>query len=267
MRDSLKLTTIPKLRVQNHSGFTLIEALMALGLLGIVLAGFTAMFSLMNNQTRSLSEKLALADAKNHLISLLSDGRICDFLVKNNGPWTSLFPMTFDSSHIGSSSPPSIALNQILGGPSTTSPVIFEVQKSINPQFPWIVVQGIALTGILGSPSDNEFPATVTIRFDASKMQGSQKPIETHVILRTSGAGNIKTITGCTRVSIGKSIGTTVSNVKSFHSSCTDTWPDPHALHHCLTACSRYCKSVGFSGGTMSEWNPGINVAVCDCNP
>ena len=60
---------------------------------------------------------------------------------------------------------------------------------------------------------------------------------------------------------------TTLTDLHTFNSGCPANPASSNELMFCLSACNRYCRSKGYSGGTMTEVDPGIDEADCACIP
>ena len=265
-----------------QSGQTLIQVLIAIGIMAIMMSAFTTMIVNVTHENQALSEKVATLDTQSQLINVLSSGQICDFLLTNDGPWLpGTRPLTFDASTIGTLSSPSFELNSILSNPTNTSSLLYEVGKPLSAYAPRLTIQSIRITGLQGNSTDSRFPATLTISVDPGKLSRPIAPATAQINIVTTGAGSIKTITGCTRALAGARVSTTITQLHALHSSCgplsgykffdspfgSGSLSSGGLLHHCLTACSRYCRQLGYSGGTMPEYSESSGVAACDCIP
>ena len=70
--------------MKNSKGFSLVEVLVTIGLLGIISAGITSMILSQNKQTRALAENLAAQDLYKSMISGLSNSEVCKFILSKH---------------------------------------------------------------------------------------------------------------------------------------------------------------------------------------
>lgn len=77
-------------------------------------------------------------------------------------------------------------------------------------------------------------------------------------------AGTIKSTTHA------QNVQTTKTNLATYHPDCNslNTFGRGGDFLVCNSACSRHCRqALGYSGGTLVEWQTGTDVAFCDCIP
>lgn len=86
-------------RRRYESGFSLIESLVAVAIMGIVSAAVASMFVTMQSENRALAENLAARDLTQSLLRSLGDGNVCQYLL------TKPVALTFDSTQVAAGKP------------------------------------------------------------------------------------------------------------------------------------------------------------------
>jgi type II secretory pathway pseudopilin PulG len=171
----------------NSRGTSLVEILVASGILLTLLVGITSILGSQWQEVRALNEKLAAADLEKLMIASLGDGAFCTHLATTGN-------LTFNASDL-TRNPQTVNLGSILrAGPSPTAVPIVEVQKAILPS---VVPQTIVLSEIQGLPSDTVYTAKIVVNFDNSKLVRAIKPPSASVTIRTSGNAGSKKIEQC----------------------------------------------------------------------
>lgn len=184
--------------LKNSSGFSLIEALVAIAVGLMVSYGLVTMQLNQQKETKSITEKMLILDFEKLLLQTLSDGSVCTFMLTNTS-YDPANPKTFDETLIGSATPPVIQLpgNQIVG--STAATVAAGPFLAKNGQRPFadrnLVVNTIALKNIqtLGPTS---YRAEFEIDFDQTLLVRSSKPIRLSTVLRTDNSSP-RRVTSC----------------------------------------------------------------------
>jgi type II secretory pathway pseudopilin PulG len=142
--------------VRNERGQSLVQILVAVGLMGILMAAFAQMMTNQMRETKALSEKLASLDLEKLLIAALADGSVCGHVLNNPAP------LTFDSTKPlpqyieGPPGQPIKLYTSIVHnppGPDVPGPVAAEVGKPASAMVPSLTVQRIrlAITDKVGS--------------------------------------------------------------------------------------------------------------------
>jgi Tfp pilus assembly protein PilV len=87
--------------IRKSTGASLIETMISVGILSITVVAFATLTTNQQKNNRALSEKIAALDLSNVLIRTIANNSVCSFFLTNPNP------AVFDSTKIGSNSPPS----------------------------------------------------------------------------------------------------------------------------------------------------------------
>jgi uncharacterized membrane protein YgcG len=208
--------------LRNSRGNLLVQVLVASVISGIVMAGMISMLQYQNKEMRALTEKMASLDLYRSITETISN--TCSFQMSQLAS-----PPTFNPSLItASSNPPAIDLgNKLFATASATGPLIAEVGKAASPSSNTLIVKSIQLTGIncagCANPSaQSSFEATLQINFDEAKMVRAIRPVTSKVILQTSDAGALKSVTACQSGSSGGGGGGSSHSSGGLYGYCSD---------------------------------------------
>lgn len=147
---------------------------------------------------RALSEKMAVLDVQSGLHLAMSDGGICSFELTNAGAWIASAPATFDSSTIGTSTPPTISLNQILTTGSASAPVLLGVGSPVSDTLNYATVQSIQIGNIAPDPTTaNRYTASLQVTINPVGLVRPIRPISVPITLNTSASGSTQTVANC----------------------------------------------------------------------
>lgn len=158
----------------NNKGQSILQALIAIAILGIAMMGFLTMQSAQQKEMKASEEKMGVLSIKNLLLNVLMDGTVCKFELKNK---------TFNTSSQAAIDAVSIPINQFHLKNNNTSPIILKV-SSTTPALPdskSLFVNSIKLTNLVGAGTD--YAAEWVISFDSSKLVRSLKPISIPVLI------------------------------------------------------------------------------------
>lgn len=156
----------------NTKGLSIVEVLIAVGIMAIVGAAMISLISSQAKETRSLQEKLGLLDFEKLLISNFADGSICSYMLSDPS-YDATNPKTFDETQIGSATPPEIILTKLIGSTTGTVSDTNSLAQAGNalPGHSSLVVDRIRITDIQDQGGNN-YRASIEVSFNASKMVG-----------------------------------------------------------------------------------------------
>jgi type II secretory pathway pseudopilin PulG len=177
------------------SGFSIVEILIASGMLGILILGFISFMVMQQKEAKSLSQKLNTLDLEKLLMATLADGTVCTFELANPAASTNN-PIKFDSTALPTTSP--IAISQIRASAISTAPNIVQAGAFV-PGSKELTISDISLSNISSAGIPDLFLGELNISFDESKLVHPLKPIKFRVTLRTnaSSPNNNKEIQSC----------------------------------------------------------------------
>ena len=158
----------------NIKGVSIVETLMAVGIMSIMMVGFTSMISNQHKETKSVSEILAGLDLQKNLISVLSHGSVCSYILNNPTQ------LSFDSRSLPQTLTPTLPIyaNVSAGVPGA---IITQVGQPASTYSASMIVDSIKLRIISGSGT--MYTANWIIEFDKSKSVRPHKPIMVSTVL------------------------------------------------------------------------------------
>ena len=177
--------------LKNAKGLSIVEVLVAAGIMTIIMAGFTSMLMSQNKETKALSEVLASFDLQKTLVGSLSDGTVCGYVLNN----PTAIPFNSTALPFTIVLPANRPLYAGVSGGVPTVPVA-QVNAAASPFAKSLVVKEIKLT--ITSGSGNKFFGQWQIDFDPALSVRAHKP----AIIGTVLTANITTptaatVTGC----------------------------------------------------------------------
>lgn len=173
----------------NQNGMSILETLIAFGIMAILMAGFSSMILNQQKETKYVAEMLAGLDLQKNLINVLADGSVCKYILNNPTE------LKFNSNNLPRTIKPSLPI--YAGVPSGTPGVaVAQVGKPASAYSSSMVVKSIELEIISGTGSS--FTGNWIIDFDETKSVRTHKPITVSAILYAdiSDPSNAK-ITDC----------------------------------------------------------------------
>ncbi|MGZ3721884.1 MAG: type IV pilus modification PilV family protein, partial [Bdellovibrionales bacterium] len=177
-----------QLSLQNQRGQSLVQVLIAAGIMGIILM---AMASMQTNQARensALSQKMAALDMQKTLTNVLLDGAVCTYILNNPAA------LTFNSTTITPATPqiltPSLPIyaSYSVGPPVNIGPALVTVGTPASAITDSLVITSIQLE-ITGAPAPLpppgpgvKFSGNWRIKFDNNKLV---RPIHDVIVTTT----------------------------------------------------------------------------------
>ncbi|MGZ3768852.1 MAG: prepilin-type N-terminal cleavage/methylation domain-containing protein [Bdellovibrio sp.] len=175
-------------RIANRKGMTIIEVMVAIGIMSIVLAGMTTMQINMQKETKALTEKMAVLDLEKFLISTLADGSICT---------AELTPSILNGSssfsvNVGNPSKTSIVLpSGIHSSITDPSKVLVQPGALISPlSNVKVKPNGVTVSNFANAGTDL-YTATINVEFESDNLVRSLKPISVKTMVNTDPGGKI----------------------------------------------------------------------------
>lgn len=188
----------PRDPLLNSKGFSLVEVLVATGILAILTAGIATLLNSQNKEIRSMSERVAATDLQRVLQSTLGSGNSCVYALNNPTPLTfnslAPFPQTLD---LGAQSPPRVIYSYVgTGTPPLLGPKLLEVGMPASAVSNAIVTKGIKLE--ITSGAGNKYMANWIIDLDETKTVRASKAVRVSTVLTVdTTVPTAATIVGC----------------------------------------------------------------------
>jgi len=183
-------------------GFSLIEVLIAISLMGITTLGFITMMDYQHKDMRVISEKLATFDLHKAMLSTMTNS-ICDFVLLDPTQSEVAVPPNRSKSVFDSTNPAdAITLQKIPSQASVLGiahPVaVAAVASSVSAMASNVVVSAIQIFNFTNVAPDL-YQAELQINFDPTKMSKALRPLSLNIWLTTDSLSpaNAKVSRGC----------------------------------------------------------------------
>lgn len=166
-----------KKNLQTQNGFSIIEALIAIGIISIGFYAMSTFVSVQQKETRALNENLDKIDLRNLLESTLADGTVCTFEVQ-------VSPLFLDPAKIKTGPVPSFRLTKIHSSDDAAAPAVLEVGGTYGSNAS-IKVQNIVLNIIKDDADPDKFTGEFVVTLDPASLVRPLKPITVQTIIYT----------------------------------------------------------------------------------
>ncbi|MGZ3722108.1 MAG: hypothetical protein ACXVA9_04205 [Bdellovibrionales bacterium] len=184
-----------------NSGQALIQAIVAVAILGIVMAGFSTMMSSQSRQTQTLNQKLAQIDLLRVLSSTMSDVNVCTYILVNPPP------LPFDPQNIPTKPALAFPVTKVPVSGSATAATLFvaDGKTHASPMTDALVIKSMEFTDIVcgATPclaTTNLFTANFQIDFDGTKLNMPLAPLKFPVSFITTGPAGAQKVSACVGV-------------------------------------------------------------------
>ncbi|MGZ3722107.1 MAG: hypothetical protein ACXVA9_04200 [Bdellovibrionales bacterium] len=230
-----------------NSGQALIQAIIAVAILGIVMAGFSTMMSSQSRQTQTLNQKLAQIDLLRVLSSTLSDANVCTYILVNPAP------LPFDPTNIPTKPPLAFPITKVpvSGAPTAATIFVADGKTPASPMTDSLVIKSMEFTDIVcgATPclnTTNLFTANFQIDFDGTKLNTPLAPLKFPVSFTTTGPAGAQKVSAC--VGSGSTTGGPVT-------------PGTISIPMVGTGCSTF-KVPDYNTLTVQLWGGGASGSV-----
>lgn len=181
--------------LNNQSGMSIVEVLVALGLMGILTSAMISILSTQSKEMKGMGEVLGRGELDKTLITTLADGSVCTYIftpasISGLSPASTLFnsatTMPFQA----------FTMTEIPLVSSSTSPVAAKTGQTASTSSNSLVVQQIAVN-ITGNPLTNKFTGNITVSFNQTKLVRALPNLVYPITLQTTGSGATTQVTAC----------------------------------------------------------------------
>ena len=165
--------------LKNNTGMSLIEIMISMGILSIMMFSFMSMMQSQQKEAKALSEVIATLDLQKTVISALSDGSVCKYVLNNPAP------ITFNALALPQTVTPSLPVYSNVNGGIPSLPLV-KVGDAISPYSSTMIVKSIEFEITSGSGSD--FMGQWVIKFDETKSVRSHKPVYVSALIKVDSS-------------------------------------------------------------------------------
>lgn len=192
-RSATHIQDSKRFRVNNPLGVSIVEILVAMGIMMIVMSGIISMTMSQHKEARAISEKLAILDAEKLLISSLANGTICTAELASI-TFNPSGPHVIDTTNISAQV---ITLPQLHASPKAGSPALVVANQSVSPMAPQLLVDSIQFKNFVFAGLDNNYLADLEISFKNSVRTLLPITIKMNIKTDPTDPPNAKKITNC----------------------------------------------------------------------
>lgn len=165
----------------NKKGISIIEVLVATGIMAILMAGFASMMLSQNKETRAVAEILSAQDLMKSMIGSLAKGDVCYYILSTK---------TFNASQVVAGNPQIIDIgNQpiysSMAASGTPGPVLIKKGDKASAYTSSLEIESIQFevtTGTIVGPNGN-FQGRWIVNFDGSKSVRKLKPLSVTAVI------------------------------------------------------------------------------------
>ena len=181
----------------NNVGLSIVETLVALGIMSIMMFGFSAMMFNQNKEVKSVGEILAIQDLQKTLSSAMTDVNLCTYTL---GITSASSTVVFDARQlpvsINFNGPIYSGIRAVSGAAPILGPAIVQRGQPVSPSNSSVVVNSIRLEIQAGS-LDN-YVGRWIVDFDNSKTTRPHKPVYITTLLKVDDSNKSAAIMfGC----------------------------------------------------------------------
>lgn len=192
--------------LRDEAGQSLVQVLVSLGIMTILIAAMTSMYSFQAKENAALAEKVGSLDLARMISTSLTNGSICNALFAA-GNLTNPASITFDASTVSPGTPYTLAVNQIPSGAAGAPIVAAGARASTLSSSLFVLPAGGAPPGIEIAVTGLAPPvAVLRVRFDPTRLTQPLGDLQFPISLTTTGPLNATTITGCSGANSGGNI-------------------------------------------------------------
>lgn len=260
--------------IRNQRGMSLVEVMVAIGIMGIVMAGMATMQINQMRETRAVGEKLASLELQRTLTQVMSSGAVCNFIFNtdttnrsglNKTPPNSTFTVPMSGAYPLKNA---FTMNNIPMTDSTASTLAAAVNSAASSYSNSLKVSSISLD-ITGSGTGGQFSADLNVTFNSPGGPDTPvrqiKMLSMPLVLQTTIAGPTATVTGCT-ANVLASAGSCPAGqfLSGFNSAGSKVCQAPPAAPPVPTYPVLSAANANISGSAATVF-PGYN-AIGNCN-
>ena len=171
-------------KVKPQAGFSLIEVLMAVVILGIITLALTSLFESQQHQMQALDQKFEVQNLRNAVMGMLQNRTTCVANLTNSVASFDISDATLTTPSVNS-----INVDELHVGPTLTSQLIAKRGLSL-PGKPagTMVVASIVLGEIYATGGTNEYKGTWKIDIAPDTMIRALKPVKIDQIITINGS-------------------------------------------------------------------------------
>ncbi len=172
---------ISKFNLKNKKGISIIEVLIATGIMAILMAGFSSMMLNQNKETRAVAEILSAQDLMKSMIGSLTKGDVCHYILSTR---------SFDASQVVAGNPQLIDIGtqpiySSMVASGTPGSVLIKKGDKASAYTSSLEIESIQFevtTGAIAGPIGN-FQGRWIVNFDGSKTVRKLRPLSISAVI------------------------------------------------------------------------------------
>jgi type II secretory pathway pseudopilin PulG len=235
-----------QIRVANNYGFTLVETLIAAGILVTVMLASISMVNSQQKEIRSLMQKTEAVELKNLMTEVFANSIVCTGHLKD-------LAVDVASASTTTTSPTVLNLSNIYYGDPVTSGPLASAGKALPLSQHGLVVDKISFKNILATGNPNEYKGQFEVSFTSDSMMRPIRPVRLEQIFKTTATGPTKIIS-CTDPSGDSSLANLIAK------SCVKRTPAYVTKEECGIISNVQCEvdELALTGGGLEGKNTSL---------
>lgn len=187
----------------NNQGLSIVEVLVAIGIMSIMMVGFTSMMFSQNKEVKAVGEILAIQDLQRTLATAISDPDLCNYMVGASVGASSGSAIVFDARQlprkITMTSPIYSGIRLVSGSAPVLGPELVKIGETISPYSSSLKVEEISFE--IQSGSADNYVGQWIVGFDKSLTVRAHKPAYATTLLKVDDSNlSSAIILGCNGV-------------------------------------------------------------------
>lgn len=253
----------------NQKGASLIEIMVAIGIMTVIAAGMAQMMSSQFKSSRNINAQLASLDLQRIISQSLSDGTVCNYIFTDTANTSGLSQTPPAVTFEVPASYPALSLlnlNKIPMSASATSVAAAEVGQTISANSNDVRVASIAIdiTGA-GAPTatSQQFTANLVVGLNTPEEVIPLKPLSFPITIQTTLAGSTANVIGCSSAgAITPQICAGVGGTYNIGANPPCNVPPPCALRS-LQGKTATCAASNSLGNTWGNITVSVDIPNC----
>jgi prepilin-type N-terminal cleavage/methylation domain-containing protein len=168
--------------MKKHFGFTLVEVLVVVVIMGVISAGLMSMMSNLFSEQKSFGQKMEMFELRYLLTTIMTDSANCTWQFQNGNPTVNLTGASPTNASVSE-----ITLGELHAGTDMSSLLLAKTDEVLPTSQTNIKVSSIKLRKIycLDNPCNNRIKGVLEVAFDPATLSRPRQPVELNMFLTT----------------------------------------------------------------------------------